>query len=232
MSQARNFSAYFVVGPENAQKHSLKHLLECAVFSGFTCIQIRSKTASARELIDITAVAADVISSAPQKVLLLVNDRLDVVLAAREQGIIVDGIHIGQSDIPVSVCRKYLGDESIVGLSAKTTDMLTYISTSNDKSYVDYFGIGPLRETLTKTDCGKDSFGNISTCSFDFISDMVKACRTPLVVGGGVKLHDITELAKTGVAGFFVVSAISGAPNPKDAALELVRMWNDSVRNK
>lgn len=52
------------------------------------------------------------------KVALLIDDRLDCVLAAREQGIAVDGVHVGQSDIPVEVCRKLLGPDAIVGLSA------------------------------------------------------------------------------------------------------------------
>ena len=67
--------------------------------------QIRSKTASARQLIQLTGQAAGVIAQAGKtgRVTLLVDDRLDVVLAARQQGIKVDGIHVGQTDIPVAV---------------------------------------------------------------------------------------------------------------------------------
>ena len=77
------------------------------------------------------------------KLLLLVDDRLDVILAARKQGIKVDGIHVGQSDIPVEVCREYLGNDSIIGLSARTHELLDYIKTA-DVSQIDYFGAGPL----------------------------------------------------------------------------------------
>lgn len=71
--------------------------------------QIKSKVASARELIELARLAAEVIAllGKSDEVALLVDDRLNVVLAARKQGIKVDGVHVGQSDIPVAVCREY-----------------------------------------------------------------------------------------------------------------------------
>ena len=101
-------------------------------------MQIRSKECSARDLIAYTIQAADVIAAAgkSKSVALLVDDRLDVALAAREAGAKVDGVHVGQTDIPVEVCRKLLGPNSIVGLSAQmcirdraATPPLTPIST-------------------------------------------------------------------------------------------------------
>jgi len=102
-----DISTYFVVGPENVKGHPVADVISAVVEAGFTCIQIRSKVISAQELIQLTSQAADVISEAGKsdKVTLLVNDRLDVVLATLEQGIKVDGIHVGQTDIPVDVCR-------------------------------------------------------------------------------------------------------------------------------
>ncbi len=90
-----------------------------ALDAGFTCIQVRSKVASAREIIALTGDAAQAIAQAGKtgQVALLIDDRLDCVLAAREQGIAVDGVHVGQSDIPVEVCRKLLSaPDAIVGL--------------------------------------------------------------------------------------------------------------------
>ncbi len=155
---------------------------------------------------------------------LLVDDRLDVVLAARKQGIKVDGVHVGQSDIPVDVCREYLGEDSVVGLSARTHEMIEYIKTA-DVSGIDYFGVGPVHETMTKPDCGLDTDGKIKTRSFEEIAEIVRLSKIPVVVGGGVKVADIPQLARTGAAGFFVVSAVAGADDPKQAALELVNAW-------
>jgi len=158
-----------------------------------------------------------------------VDDRRAGGLAARKQGVKVGGFHVGQSDIPVEVCREYLGEDSVVGLSARTHEMLEYIKTA-DVSQIDYFGVGPVHETATKPDCGLDINGKVITRSFEEISELVRLSKKPVVVGGGVKLRDIPPLARTGAAGFFVVSAVSEADDPKQAAMELVNAWKLNVR--
>lgn len=232
MSMRNRFdlSAYLVVGPENTKGRPVVSVIKDGVEAGFTCVQIRSKIASAQELIQLTREASEVIAQLgkSQEVTLLVNDRLDVVLAARKQGIKVDGIHVGQSDIPVDVCREYLGEDAVIGLSSRTHEMLEYIKTA-DVSQVDYFGVGPLHETMTKPDCGLDVDGKVVTRSLEEIAELVQLSKVPVVVGGGVKLGDIPPLARTGVAGFFVVSAVSEAENPKQAAAELVKAWRDNT---
>ena len=221
-----DISAYLVIGPENTKGKPVGRIIEAAVQAGFTCVQIRSKIASARDLIELTVEAADIIarSSRAGEVALLVNDRLDVILAIREGGVKVDGIHIGQSDIPPETCRKYLGESSVIGLSARTHDLLDYVRAA-DICQIDYFGAGPLRETQTKPDCGLGLDGKILTRSFEDISALAQASPIPIVVGGGVKLADIPQLAKTGASGFFVVSAVSEADNPEMAAKKLVESW-------
>lgn len=226
MRNKLDISSYLVIGPENTKGHSVSEVIKKAVDAGFTCVQIRSKVASALELINLTAEAARVIAELGKSasVTLLVDDRLDVVLAVKEMGVKVDGIHVGQTDIPVSVCRKYLGEDSIIGLSARTHDLIDYVKNA-DISQIGYFGAGPLHETSTKPDCGMDAEGNVLTRSFDELTELAKISPLPVVVGGGVKLADIPELAKTGVAGYFVVTAVTEAEDPYIAALELVKAW-------
>ena len=221
-----DISAYLVVGPENTKGRPVAQIIKDAIEAGFTCVQIRSKIASARELIELTLQASNIIAEADKsnEVALLVDDRLDVILAARKQGIKVDGIHVGQSDIPVEVCREYLGNDSIVGLSARTHELFDYVKTE-DVSQIDYFGAGPLHETNTKPDCGLDLDGKVITRSFADLAELAKISPIPVVVGGGVKLADIPELAKTGVDGFFVVTAVSEADDPKLDATKLVEAW-------
>ncbi len=117
-------SAYLVVGRENTNGRPVAQIVKAAVQAGFTCIQIRSKIASAKEMLEDCRDSAKVIADLgkSEKVALLVDDRLDVVLAARELGIKVDGIDVGQDDIPASVCRKFLGEDSIIGLTAPKKD--------------------------------------------------------------------------------------------------------------
>lgn len=227
MRSKLDISAYFVVGPENTKGRPVAPIILDAVNAGITCVQVRSKTASARELIELTGQAAEVIAQAGKSdmVTLLVNDRLDVILAARKQGVKVDGIHVGQTDIPVDVCREYLGPDAVVGLSARTHELFEYIKSA-DVSLIDYFGAGPLHETKTKPDSGLDIDGKRITRSIEDITTLARLSSIPVVVGGGVKLADIPALARTGVTGFFVVSAISEADDPGGEAAKLVKSWN------
>ncbi len=231
--EALDISAYLVVGPENTLGRPVKDIIAAACGAGFTCVQLRSKEASAREMIQLARQAAEVIASQGKssRVALLVDDRLDVVLAARAAGIKVDGVHVGQSDIPPAVCRRYLGEDSVVGLSAPARDLLTYVG-QEDVSAIDYFGAGPLRETATKPDCGQDETGRVITRTFAELTELAQASPIPVVVGGGVKLPDIPPLAATGVAGFFVVSAVAGAEDPAGAAAALVSAWQAHTRSR
>lgn len=224
-----DISAYLVLGPENTLDRPVGDVVAQALDAGFTCIQVRSKVASAREIIALTGDAAQAIAQAGKtgQVALLIDDRLDCVLAAREQGIAVDGVHVGQSDIPVEVCRKLLGPDAIVGLSARCEEMLEYVKTA-DMSLVDYLGIGPLHETETKRDCGRAADGSIITKSFEDLAALHAASSVPIVVGGGVKTADLPQLKATGVDGFFVVSAVCSADDPYAAAKELVDTWQQA----
>lgn len=233
----KNFdiSAYFVVGPENTEGRPLAQVVKAALAGGMTCLQIRSKVASAVELIQLTEDVAKVIAETGKSndVALLVDDRLDVVLAAIKRGIKVDGIHVGQTDIPVDVCRDYLGEDAIIGLSARPDALIEYVQTVAAEP-IDYFGAGPLRETATKPDCGVDARGHLIERSFSELRELAQVSPLPIVVGGGVKLTDLPELAQTGVDGFFVVSTIASAKEPGKAAADLVKTWQDHrpVKNK
>ena len=220
-------SAYLVIGRENTNGRPVSQIVGEAVRAGFTCVQIRSKTASAVEMIEDCRESAKAISELGKSdsVVLLVDDRLDIALAAREMGIKVDGVHVGQSDIPVSICRKFLGKDAIIGLSAPTKDLISYVQNT-DISDIDYFGAGPVHETATKPDCGLDrESGKVITRTFEELSELARKSPLPVVVGGGVKLKDIEPLKETGVAGFFVVSAVAGAENPYEEAKKLADAW-------
>ena len=233
MGNRQNFSIekYFVVGPENTLGRPVRQMMEAVTAAGFTCIQLRSKVASAREMLALARETADVIAAAgkTEKITLLIDDRLDIALAAREMGIAVDGVHVGQSDVPVAVCRKYLGNDAVIGLSAPTGELFDYLKTT-DIHDIDYFGAGPLRPTNTKPDCGLTSDGTIVTRSLEELTALAKVSPLPIVVGGGVKQFDLPALKKTGIDGFFIVSAVSEAADPQAAARALVQTWDQAER--
>ncbi len=226
MRKTFDLSAYLVIGPENTNGRPVGRVIAEAVQAGFTFVQIRSKAAEARELIALTRTAAEIIAAQgkSETVTLVVNDRLDVALAARAEGIRVDGVHVGQSDIPPAVCRRYLGEDAVIGLSARTSALIDYVRTC-DTSCIDYFGAGPLHPTATKPEAGRDAAGHIVTRSLAELAALHRASPLPVVVGGGVRAADLPALRGTGVEGFFVVSAVAGAAHPFAAAKELVRIW-------
>ena len=226
MREALDLSAYLVIGPENTKGRPVKGIIRDVVAAGFTIVQVRSKVASAKELIGYCRDAAEAIAEAGRadRVALVADDRLDVVLAAREAGIKVDGIHVGQSDIPAAVCRQYLGDDAVIGLSARTRELIDYVRTA-DISDIDYFGAGPLHETATKPEAGRSASGRVITRSLEEIAELARVSPVPAVIGGGVKLADIPDLKRTGIAGFFVVSAVTEADDPGRAAAALTAAW-------
>ena len=228
-----DISAYLLIGSENTNGRPVEEVVRAALNADFTCIQLRSKVASAHELIDLAAKCADVIAELNRSdtVALLIDDRLDVALAARAEGIKVDGVHVGQNDIPPNVCRKYLGDEAIVGFTPRKRDMVEYIK-SYDLSGVDYLGVGPLHESKSKPEAGRQSDGSVVTRTLAELSEVVKVSPVPVVVGGGVTVEDLPKIAQTGANGFFVISAVAGSIDPYLAAKDLVKTWQHCLNIK
>ena len=223
-----DISAYLIVGPENTKNRPVEEIVAAALKAGFTCIQLRSKIASAREMIDLSKRCSAVIAKLhlSERVALLIDDRLDIVLAAREKNIKIDGVHVGQDDIEPSICRKYLGDEAIVGFTPRKRDMINYVK-SCDLSTVNYLGVGPLHASTSKPEAGRQIDGQVITRTLEELSELVKISPVPLVVGGGVQAEDLLNIKKTGAAGFFVISAVAGADNPYLAAYNLVDCWKN-----
>ncbi|MDK6804689.1 thiamine phosphate synthase [Aerococcus sp. UMB7834] len=227
-SARKNFdlSAYLIIGPENTPDRSPLDIIQLALEAGFTFIQIRSKILDAKPWIELTIQAADLIKKMglQDKVSLVVNDRLDVVLAAREAGAKVDGIHVGQTDLPVALCRKYLGPDAIIGLSATALELIDYVK-HEDVSEVDYFGAGPLHASPSKPEAGHFEGQDLVTRTYDELEQLAQVSPIPVTIGGGVTLADLPDLAQTGVDSFFVISAVTAAEDPGQAAKDLVSSW-------
>ncbi|MDR1695428.1 MAG: thiamine phosphate synthase [Endomicrobium sp.] len=223
-----DLSFYFVVGPVNTKGRDFGDVVRQAVKGGITFLQVRSKVSEGRELMALGRIAAGEISKAGKqdKIALVIDDRVDVARALMLEGVKVDGVHLGQSDIPVEAARQILGEDAIIGLSARSRDLFDYLKKFKT-GIVDYFGAGPLRPSQTKPNCGMVD-GVVLTRSFDEIRKLKSLSPLPVVIGGSVKAKDLPALKATGVDGFFVVSAVSEANNPFEAAKELSEIWNKS----
>lgn len=205
---------YLVTDPVQCAQYGLVQTISAAVDAGVTTVQVRDKTTPADELLDQLAQIADMTKDSAT---LLVDDRLDVVATARQRGIAVDGIHLGQSDVSVSTARQRLGDQAVIGLSANTVAHLTG-QGRQPLDVVDYLGIGAIRATDTKS--------GATVIGVDGFAQLGQYTDLPRVAIGGVERDDIAPLRAAGASGIAVVSAICAAPDPGQAAADLVAAWN------
>ncbi|PRI12406.1 thiamine-phosphate diphosphorylase [Leucobacter massiliensis] len=188
-----------------------------AVDGGAGTVQLRDKRAGAGELLRQAEQIAGAIDG---RAAFVINDRLDVVLAARERGIPVDGVHLGQGDVDVVRARDALGPAAVVGLTAHTPAHLAALAAL-PRGTVDYLGVGVIRPTSTK----RDHPPAIGVAGF---ARFAAAAPVPCVAIGGVRAADAGALRRAGAAGLAVVSAVCAAQDPERAARELLAAWRNA----
>ncbi len=203
MSLEFDLSLYLVTDSELAAGRSLEDIVCEAVAGGATIVQLREKDLPTGEF--IARARRLKAALAPYSVPLIINDRVDVALAAD-----ADGVHIGQSDMSYEDARAILGEGKIIGLSVESLEEVVEANRLD----VDYIGISPLHATPTKSDTA-EPFG-VEGCS-----RAVDLSIHPTVAIGGINLGNIAETMQCGVDGVAVVSAIVCAADPRAAAAEL-----------
>ena len=195
-------SLYFITDSTNYDETEFLFRVEEALKGGVTLLQLREKDKSTREYMDL----AEKVHTLTKKynVPLIIDDRVDVALA-----IDAEGVHVGQSDMPVSIARKLMGDDKIVGATTKTVEQAVEAYAQG----ADYLGVGAIYPTTTKVKTvltSTETLGNI--CS---------AVPIPVNAIGGLNKDNIDVLKGIPIAGICVVSAIMKADDPKQAAVEL-----------
>jgi len=187
-----------------ANGRSLAGIVAAAVKGGVTLVQLREKTASTRAFIEQARVLKRLL--APLRVPLLINDRIDVALAAG-----ADGAHVGQQDMPIALARQLLGPAAIIGLS------ITELGQVRDRNVelADYLGVGPIFAQSTKLDA-------TPPLGLDGLAEVRRATGKPIVAIGGVSAANADAVRSAGADGIAVVSAIMGADDPRAAAAALV----------
>lgn len=168
---------------------TLAQAVEAALVGGVTCLQLREKEASAGEILTLARTLLPLCRA--RRVPLLINDRVDIALAAG-----ADGVHLGQEDLPLPEARALLGPDRILGATAHTVDEALRAQAEG----ADYLGVGAMFPTGTKTD-------TVPT-SADTLKAICAAVSIPVVAIGGVTAQNLPTLAGTGIAGAAVVSAI------------------------
>jgi thiamine-phosphate pyrophosphorylase len=180
--------------------------VELAIAGGATLVQLREKTATSREFYELALRVKEITHRAG--IPLIINDRLDIALAVD-----ADGLHIGQEDLPVTVARRLLGPDKILGVTAATVaDALA----AQEKG-ADYLGSGAVYPTGTKP--GK------AVLPMEILTQIKKAVHIPVVAIGGITALNIGFVRQAGVDGAAVVSAIMNSSDPAAAARELSLLW-------
>lgn len=194
-----------------AAGHAPADVARAAVRAGVGTVQLRAKRAGVRAQVALAVAVADALRDAPPAVL-VVDDRVDVALAARARGAHVDGVHVGQRDLEVADARALLGPEAVIGVSAGRPGLLASAVSA------DYVGSGPVRLTPTKPEAGP-------ALGAEGVRAVVDATALPVVAIGGLTAGDAANLRTAGAHAMAVVSAICAAPDPGAAAAALVDAW-------
>jgi len=201
-----DYSLYLVTDRGLARGRSSLEIVSAAVKGGATVVQLREKDCSTREFIEEALNIRDFLKT--RNVPLIINDRLDVAQAAK-----ADGVHLGQTDMPLEMARDILGDTMIIGISAES--LQDAIEAEEDGA--DYLGVSPIYATPTKTDTAPQ-------LGIEGLRAIRRAVNLPLVGIGGLNRDNAADVIRSGADGVAVVSAIVAAVDPETAARELKKI--------
>ena len=197
-----------IVDPERAGGHRLADLAAQCARGGATLVQLRDKHSETRLLIEEARAIKK--SLAPFAVPFVVNDRVDVAMAAA-----ADGVHLGQDDMAVKDARRLLGPNAIIGLSVKSVEE----ADAARLDLVDYVGSGGIYATSSK----QQKAAPIGPAGLARIVATLRRQVPDLSICGiaGIDASNAGEVIAAGADGVAVISALSLVPNPESAARAL-----------
>ncbi len=202
---------YFITDSTGFTEEEFIYRVEEACKGGVTLLQLREKEKTTREYIALAEKVHNI--TRKYNIPLIIDDRTDVALAVD-----AEGVHVGQSDMPVDIARKLMGERKIIGATAKTVSQ----ALEAYKNGADYLGVGAIYPTTTKV--------KTVITSVDTLKEIVKAVPIKVNAIGGLNKDNIHILKDSGIEGICVVSAIMKAESPMTAAKELKNAFNCTIR--
>ena len=184
-----DYTLYLVTDRRLMSSKTIEESAESAIEGGASVVQLREKDCTSREFYELAVRVKKI--TAPRKVPLIINDRIDICLAAD-----ADGVHLGQKDLPCAEARRILGGGKIIGVSAALPEEALRAQTDG----ADYLGVGAVFATGTKSDT--------RPVTPEIIREIRSAVTIPFVVIGGVNAENIKQLYGLGINGAAVVSAV------------------------
>lgn len=195
---------YVITSRRLAGARSLVDL--AAKLEGVDYLQLREKDLTGRELYHL---ALDIKQVLPPGTRLLINDRLDVALAAG-----ADGVHLGENSLPPAVARRLLGPEKIMGVSVHSVTA----AREAEKAGADYLLFGHIFPTASKEGIPPRGVGSLR--------EVVASVGIPIIALGGINTANARQCLAAGVRGVAVMSAVMAAPDPARAVAELKQTLN------
>ncbi|MGE3146039.1 MAG: thiamine phosphate synthase [Pseudorhodoplanes sp.] len=210
---------YALVDPQHAGGRDLAALARELADGGATLVQLRDKTSSTRLMIETARAIRAALAGTP--VPLVVNDRIDVALAAEAAG-----VHVGWDDMPVADARRLLGPGAIIGLSIKTPEQ----AQAAPLELLNYVCIGGVFATQSKNNPDPP----VGTAGFRRLAAIVRARAPDMPVGAiaGIDERNASAVMAAGADGIAVISALSLAPEPKRAAATLRGIVQTAIRQR
>jgi thiamine-phosphate pyrophosphorylase len=208
------FETYLVTQENLSAGRSTESIVTDAIAGGIDAVQVREKDRSAADQLRIARTLRE--PTADAGVSLIVNDRVDVAVAAD-----ADGVHLGQGDLPLEAAREQLGDDAIIGQSVSTVEE----ATAAEAAGADYLGVGTVYETSSKDDAG-------AAIGFDRVEAIAGAVEIPFVGIGGVTSERAPDVAAAGADGVAVITAITRADDPAAATRDLASAVAEGKRRR
>ena len=201
-----NTELYFITDSTPYDREEFLFRVEEALKGGVTLMQLREKNRTTREYIELAEAVHEI--SKRYNVPLIIDDRVDVMLAVD-----AEGVHVGAEDMPLALARKIIGSNKILGATAKTVE----VAKAAYEAGADYLGVGAIYPTTTKV---KTIITSTETLD--------KICQTvpiPVNAIGGLNPSNMDVLKGIDIAGVCAVSAIMKADSPMVAAAEMKKKF-------
>ncbi len=204
-----NTRLYFITDSTQYEKDEFLRRVESALKGGVTILQLREKERTTREYLELAKAVHEL--TLKYNVPLIIDDRIDIAMAAD-----AEGVHLGQSDLPIDIGRRMFGKDKIIGATTKTVEQ----ALEAYRQGADYLGVGAIFPTTTKV--------KTILTSTETLNDICDAVPIPVNAIGGLNADNIDVLKGIPISGVCAVSAIMKADDPMAAAKAL----SDAITNK
>lgn len=211
-----DFNLYLITDRHQTNGRALTTVVEEALQSGVKAVQLREKDLSAKELFELARYMRQLTNQYSAK--LFINDRLDIALAVK-----ADGVHLGQNSFSANDIKSFL--KSDLRLTTHDPRLLIGVSTHSfaearkaEEEGADFITLGPVFYTPSKAEYGEP-------LGVEMIKKVKAEIKIPVFAIGGIKKENVKDVMNTGADGVAVISAVMGAEDAGKAVRELQEKW-------